>query len=294
MTQISSLNGNAPRANWAQSGLDRLAVLARSQTPSKPAATSAARVQLGSVHSGQENDRVSGDYPRVNGKVSLPAGWQSNPALRTLANHLSTKSDADLFSLFGKEYRLASHFNDTTASQLARFRASTGGTVVSQPGSTMSELVANSDEGQALGSTLTDRLQTQAQRQFQASGTVDVNKLAVKLDLSDRLSWGKNPTNPMFGLVGSTDGAGADLLNARYSSITGRLTGTMRITVVDRFGLSNQDNDSPGQVAMWLLQHQRGYRSFENRIVYDVPVDVVVSPPKLPNCNPRFTSCPVP
>jgi hypothetical protein len=50
----------------------------------------------------------------------------------------------------------------------------------------------------------------------------------------------------------------------------------VRITVIDTFGLSNSDNDSPGQIAMWLLQHQRGYQPFIHTVQFDEPLSGTV------------------
>jgi hypothetical protein len=280
---MAALNGREPTAAAGTT------LMARG-SGTRPAA--AAPVFLGGVHSGQGNDRKSGDFPKVNGKPTLPAEWKSDSWAAKEAQKQSSLSNAELLAKFRQEYVLASHGHPATAAQFQRFASSAGGTVVSMPGSAMSTLVAQSGEGQALAQTLTTRLRDAADTQQFRSRTVDVSKLAIKVDLSDRLSWGMNPTNPMFGLVGSTDGVSASLLNAKYDTGSRRLTGTMRITVVDRFGLSNSDNDSPGQISMWLLQHQRGFKSFENKIVYDVPVDITVRPPPVPACNPSVKACP--
>jgi hypothetical protein len=239
----------------------------------------------------QGNDRMSGDFPMVNGQPTLPVEWKDGSWARNTAKQQSAMSNSQLLAVFRREYSLASHRSPVTTAQSQRFASSAGGTVVSMPGSVMSSLVSNSREGSELGNALTARLKAAAETQERRSSRVDVSRLRIKLDPDDRPSWGMNLTSPLFGLVGSTDGLSANLLNPKYDVGSRNLTGTLRITVVDRFGLSNSDNDSPGQIAMWLLQHQRGFKSFENRIVYDVPVDLTLKPPPVPNCAPK-TACP--
>jgi hypothetical protein len=242
----------------------------------------AARVDLGRVHGGQGNDNVSGDFPLVNGQPTFPAEWGERSWARNTARNMSRLTDEVLISRFREEYELASHYRPVTARQLEKFLSGDGGIYLSGPGSELSTLVAESSEGQALGATLAARVQDSAERQLAQGGTVDVGRLGIELDASDRLRWGMNPTSPLWGLVGSTDGLDVDLKDGRYDPSTRRLTGTLSITVI---GLSNQDNDSVGQIAMWLLQHQRGYQSFENQIVYEVPLDVTLRAPA-PRFNP--------
>jgi hypothetical protein len=252
-----------------------------------------APIDVGGVHMGQDNDSVSGEFPMVGGEPTLPEGWQSNPLLRTTANYLSGKTDDELFSIFNTELQVASQSKPVATELLDHFRGSSGTTFFSGPGSELSGLVANSSEGRDLAGTFTARLQGSAEQQLKTTGTVDPSQLRIDVNLSDRLSWGRNLTNPLFGLVGSTDGVKAQLVGASYDPATRELSGTLRITVIDRFGLSNQDYDSAGQIAMWLLQHQRGYQSFENQIVYEVPVNATVRDLRTPSTNPRM-SVPIP
>jgi hypothetical protein len=84
---------------------------------------------------------------------------------------------------------------------------------------------------------------------------------------------GDKPNSPAFGAFGSTDGLQVEIQNARFDPTTKQITGNARITIIDTFGLSNTDNDSPGQIAMWLLQHQRGCQPFIHQVQFDVLLD---------------------
>lgn len=77
-----------------------------------------------------------------------------------------------------------------------------------------------------------------------------------------------------FGVFGNTDGLQVGLSQAGYCVATGRLSGALHITIGDAFGLSNSDYDSPGQMAMWILQHQRGFNPFLHKVSFEVPFQV--------------------
>jgi hypothetical protein len=100
--------------------------------------------------------------------------------------------------------------------------------------------------------------------------------MRVPLTPEDIAVWGDKLWNPAFGAFGSTDGLQVDIQNARFDPTTKQITGNARITIIDTFDLSNTDNDSPGQIAMWMLPHQRGYQPLIHTVQYDVPLDWTV------------------
>jgi hypothetical protein len=241
---------------------------------------------IGQLHTQQDNDAKSGDYPLINGKPTYPSAWERGTIARNFSipmlRNMSNWSDQQLLQTFLGEYFLAAKLSPVAIKQFNRFKFSEGGTMLSKPGSELSNLVRDSSQGKALTATLQTRIADRAAAELQRSSTrsIDPSKLRIDIDYKDRPSWTRDAMSPMFGMLGGTDGMEVQMLKPQYDAASRRLTGSLRITVIDRFGLSNQDNDSPGQMAMWTLQHQRGYKSFENRIVYEVPLNVTVRAPQ--------------
>jgi hypothetical protein len=235
----------------------------------------------GFIFSPQLNDRLAGDFPRVNGEASIPDDWKSgkNPLDIWRRNEVSTQNketDNQLLSRFNTELQLATQFNPIASSLLRHFMGSTGQTFNSPPGSEWSNLIKKDSEGQRIGTAITERIYNIADQQYASTGKVDLGTMKVPLTYEDRAVWGNKPLSPAVGAFGSTDGLEVEIQNARFDPETKKISGNVRITIIDTFGLSNSDNDSPGQVAMWLLQHQRGYKPFTHQVQFDVPLDFTV------------------
>jgi hypothetical protein len=230
----------------------------------------------GFVFSSQLNDRLSGDFPRVNGQPTIPADWNNNIWLRNEVRIQNQETDARLLERFNTELQIAAHRNPIANALLDHFVGNTGQTFNSPPGSEWSNLIKNDSEGQRIGGAITARIYDMAEEQYARTGRVDLGTMKVPLTHADRAVWGDKPGSPAFGAFGSTDGLQVEIQNARFDPTTKQITGNARITVIDTFGLSNTDNDSPGQIAMWLLQHQRGYQPFIHTVQYDVPLDWTV------------------
>jgi len=236
----------------------------------------------GFIYSSQLNDRLAGDFPRdAQGNATIPAEWRDgNTPLdmwrRTAVGNLNRETDEQLLFRFNAELQLASHFNPIADQLLQHFVSNTGQTFNSPPGSPWSELIRNDSEGQRIAGAITGRIYDMAERQYAQTGRVDLGTMTVPLTFEDRAVWGNKPNSPAFGAFGSTDGLQVEIQNARFDPETRQITGNARITVIDTFGLSNTDNDSPGQIAMWLLQHQRGYQPFVHQVQFDVPLDWTV------------------
>jgi len=237
----------------------------------------ASRYADGFIYASQLNDRVSGDFPRdPNGNATMPADWNNNLWLRNEVGIQNRETDAQLLGRFNNELQLASHYNPIANALLEHFVANTGQTFNSPPGSEWSELIKNDGEGRRIAGAITGRIYDMAEEQYARTGRVDLGTMKVPLTFEDRAVWGNKPQSPAFGAFGSTDGLQVEIQNARFDPATKQITGNARITVIDTFGLSNSDWDSPGQVAMWLLQHQRGYQPFVHTVQYDVPLDWTV------------------
>jgi hypothetical protein len=231
----------------------------------------------GFIFSSQLNDRLSGDFPRdQNGNATIPADWNNNPWLRNETRIQNQETDAQLLNRFNTELQIASHGNPIANALLQHFIDNTGQTFNSPPGSAWSELIKNDGEGRRIAGAITARIYDMAEEQYARTGQVDLATMRVPLTFEDRAVWGNKPQSPAFGAFGSTDGLQVEIQNARFDPETKQITGNARITIIDTFGLSNQDNDSPGQIAMWLLQHQRGYQPFIHQVEFDVPLDWTV------------------
>ncbi|TXI49246.1 MAG: hypothetical protein E6Q50_08645 [Lysobacter sp.] len=265
--------GHIDRADLYRTDQDARGTVQRSEIPAPVASPYAD----GFVYSSQLNDRVSGDFPRdANGNATMPADWNNNLWLRNEVGIQNRETDDQLLARFNTELQLASHYNPVANALLDHFVANTGQTFNSPPGSAWSELIRNDSEGRRIGDTISARIYDIAEAQYAHTGRVDLETIRVPLTPEDRAVWGNKPQSPAFGAFGSTDGLQVEIQNARFDPATKQLTGNARITIIDTFGLSNSDWDSPGQVAMWLLQHQRGYQPFVHTVQYDVPLNWTV------------------
>jgi hypothetical protein len=227
----------------------------------------------------QGRDAVSGDV--LPGTLAPPEfsdsrldRWVAGP----LAGDLQKQSDAEVMKAFTSEFRFAAHYSKLGDSQAAHFKGGTGDAVTSGPGSKISEVMRTSAPGQRLARDFTERLQTAAETQLTQTGNVNPDTLQVLALGSDRPNFYRRPWNPLIAVLGGTDGVRAELAGAKFDPATQRLTGTMQVTVIDRFGLDDSDSDTPGQRAMWVAQHERGVRSFENQIRFDVPISLYIEP----------------
>ena len=54
-------------------------------------------------------------------------------------------------------------------------------------------------------------------------------------------------------------------MTTTYDPTTRRFEADMTVSVLDTFGVENTDFDTPSQMAMWVLQHQRGIEPFRMR-----------------------------
>jgi hypothetical protein len=231
----------------------------------------------GYVFSSQLNDRMSGDFPRdANGNATIPNDWNNNIWLRNETRIQNQETDAQLLGRFNNELQLASHYNPIANALLDHFVANTGQTFNSPPGSEWSNLVRDDGEGRRIATTVNARILDIAEQQYARTGRVDFETMRVPLNPEDRAVWGNKPQSPAFGAFGSTDGLQVEIQNGRFDPETKQISGNVRITVIDTFGLSNSDNDSPGQIAMWLLQHQRGYQPFIHTVQFDEPLSGTV------------------
>jgi hypothetical protein len=272
-----------------QGHIDRTGLYRPGQEPqgvrrSEIAAPTQSSAADGFIYSSQENDRVSGDFPRdANGNATMPPGWRNPNPLNPIegwrrdeVNRQNLETDAQLLARFNFELQLAAHNNPIANDLLAHFERNTGQTFNSPPGSAWSELIKNDSEGRRIGDTITARIYDMAEEQYARTGRVDLGTMKVPLTFNDRAVWGDKPGSPAFGAFGSTDGLQVEIQNARFDPTTKQITGNVRITIIDTFGLSNQDWDSNGQIAMWILQHQRGYQPFIHTVQYDVPLNWTV------------------
>jgi hypothetical protein len=200
------------------------------------------------------------------------------------------ESDAKLLGRFNTELQVASHGNPIANALLKHFVGKSGKPFVSPPGSAWSNLIRQDGEGKRIAETLGARIHDAAEKQYRMTGKLDLGSLKIQMrPESDRAVWGDKPWSPAFGAFGSTDGTQVEILNAKFNSITKQVTGTMRISLIDTFGLSNSDNDSPGQIAMWLLQHQRGYKPFIHEVQFDVPLSFTVRTGPPPSAGMQLT-----
>jgi hypothetical protein len=244
------------------------------RTPSKGAA--------GFVFRGQQNDRKAGDFPRVDGKPTMPADWKNNPWLSNEVRMQTAEPDGKLLNRLNTEVQIATHGNPIGTALMNHFISGSGKPFVSSPGSAWSNRIRESGEGKRISETMAVRIHGAAEEQYRKTGKVDLGTLKIQVHPEDRAVWGNKPWNPAWGAFGSTDGLQVEIRNAKFDPVSKQVTGTMRVTIIDTFGVSNADWDSPGQVAMWLLQHQRGYKPFIQEVQFDVPLSFKVrtSPPQ--------------
>ncbi len=250
--------------------------------------------------SSQLNDRHSGDFPRDNnGNATIPNEWREGNNLfdnwrRDEVQRQNRETDQQLLDRFNFELQTAMRINPAGAVRahpmaetlFNHFAANTGQPFNSPPGSDWSNHIRDGGEGRRISNAVQDRIYQQVEEQYARTGQVDFGTMRIPLSAEDRASWGRNALDPAFGAFGSTDGLQVELQNAKFDPVTKQISGTARITIIDTFGLSNTDNDSNGQIAMWLLQHQRGYQPFIHTVQYDVPLGWAIRAQN-PNGEPR-------
>ena len=231
----------------------------------------------GFLYGPQLNDRSFGDFPRQgNGTPTMPPDWENNIWVKHEVHLQSKESSYDLYKRIKSEHNLASHYNPVSNKILEHFLGMTGAPLIFRPGSAWSEVIKHDNEGVRIADTMKARIQRLAEEEYSRTGRVDLAHLKVPLYPADRASWGVNPLSPAFGAHGSTDGLQVEIVNGEFDPLNKRLSGTLRITIIDTFGVSNRDNDTPGQIALWLMQHQRGHKPFVYEVGYEVPFDMHV------------------
>jgi hypothetical protein len=231
----------------------------------------------------QLNDRKTGDFPRVGFNPTMPADWRNNPWLVNEVGIQNRESNAKLLGRLNTELQVAAHGNPIADALMKHYVGNSGKPFVSPPGSAWSNLIRHDGEGKRVADGLAARIHDEAEKQYRLTGRIDMGTLKIPMrPETDLAVWGNKPWSPAFGAFGSTDGTQVEIRNAKFDPVTKQVTGTMRITLIDTFGVSNSDNDSPGQIAMWLLQHQRGQKPFIHEVQFDVPLSFKVrtSPPQ--------------
>jgi TfoX/Sxy family transcriptional regulator of competence genes len=283
--------GHIDRNTLYREGQEPQGVPRLSNEPAKPAPGAS-----GFYYASQGNDLRSGDFPRDrNGNATIPTEWQRTDddffrRLRDEINMQNPETDAQLLGRFNLELQAAAHLNPIATALFDHFAANTGQPFNSPPGSPWSDYIKDSGEARRIGNTLTERLYAEAEKQYARTGQVDFGTIRIPITPEDRAAWGDKPWNAAFGAFGGTDGLQIELNNARFDPETKKISGTARITIIDTFGLSNTDNDTQGQVAMWLLQHQRGYQPFIHTVQYDVDLGWAMRSknPNEPRRDPRI------
>jgi hypothetical protein len=268
--------------------------------PAKPAPG-----ENGFFYANQLNDLRSGDFPRDNrGNATIPDLWRDGTTpfdswRRDEVQRQNRETDQQLLDRFNHELQLAMRLNPVGAVRAHpmadtlynHFVGNTGQPFNSPAGSDWSNYIRDTDEGRRISNTVQDRIYRAVEEQYARTGQVDFGTMRIPLTAEDRASWGKKGWEPAFGAFGSTDGLQVELRNATFDPATKKISGSARITIIDTFGLSNTDNDSNGQIAMWLLQHQRGYRPFIHTVQYDVPLGWAIrsqNPHGEPRRDPRI------
>jgi hypothetical protein len=218
--------------------------------------------------------------------VKTVARLEGNAAYQSLA----PKSDEQLFASFERTFDLAGG-QSTGRRMIEHFRSNRGTEFYSGPESALSRAIVRNRRFQefyflSVVPQIKRRLETMVRQRF-----VDFAQLRLCVALGggdlphfkavpDSLPLLPNESRLPAACIGGIQGLDILARGARFEA--GSLLGldrsvhmTLRFVLHDDFGVGDNDayaafgND--GIVAMWILQHNRGYRTFQTRTVVDVP-----------------------
>lgn len=189
-------------------------------------------------------------------------------------------SNSQLTSILGQE--LAKFGGGSPGNAMVQnFVANQGAPMTWNNASSLSQDVRAS--GQLAGAGKVVDKSIEALRQWvntQGAGCPDWTKLEQDVLGEDVVSPLANfaPTGNIFspgwrlqGPLGGTQALQVRLAAWNVNTSTRTVSGTLQVVVGDDFGVSDSDVYSPGLLAFWILQHQRGIRPFNNLVEVDYP-----------------------
>jgi hypothetical protein len=157
---------------------------------------------------------------------------------------------------------------------LQHFARRSGQPFVSAQGSEWSQEISATPQAHSLIHTLRDRVRQAARQQVKTRGVVDLGTLPLSLQGADRLTLPHPGWGIAFGVKGRSSGLVLGIGQGHYDRGARVISGVLQLRLVDVFGVSDVDNDTHGQIALWVLQHQRGYPPFLHEIVLEAPLRV--------------------
>lgn len=171
------------------------------------------------------------------------------------------------------------------------FMGNTGVAIVWDNESTLSQKIR--DSGQLVGPGKAFDKSVEALRQWvdARGGCPDWTELELGVLGDEEVSPLTNypPTAPwdfagwaLQGPLGGTQALLVRLTAWEVDEATNTVSGTLQMVVGDDFGVDDGDVYSPGLLAFWILQHQRGYRPFNNLVEVDYPFSFQYTPETIP------------
>jgi hypothetical protein len=231
---------------------------------------------IGSAYLSNDIECRFGDFPMQDGEVTMPDNWRQNPILSNALRFYSGKSNQELLKIFEREFNATAQHNLMAQRLLRHFAEASGSKFISPAGCEWSNLIARDSEGQRIANTMRFRIQDAAENQLRITNRIDPSTLTVRVEPCDFAAWQDKPWSSAFGVLGGTDGLQVGIFGSLHDNKSSHFNCIVRINIISTFGADNTSSETPGKMAMWILQHQRGIKPFKNEVSFDVRLSMLL------------------